>query len=123
MFKKGIERGTEGWFGSMGAQYVHYYHPAQQSAGATRREVIMGMLHPIAGPRDNQPCDGTRVRQVLTSIWPDLFDEAKEKEEEEEELTPAELERLQKHLGNVEDFLYGKKEYRKKKKFLGITIG
>jgi hypothetical protein len=120
MFKSGIVPGTAGWYASMSAQYYDCHHPIRKGADATRLEVIAGMLNFIAGPCDYHPCDGTRARQVLTSIWPDLFDKATE--EKEEELTPAELERLQKHLGNVDDFLNGKKEFRKKKKILGFTI-
>jgi hypothetical protein len=104
----------------MGAQYYDCQHPIRKEPDATRLEVIGGILTCIAGPRDDQPCDGSRSSQVLRSIWPDLFDKATENEEEE--LTPEELKRLQKHMGNVEDFMYGKKEFRKKKKILGFTI-
>lgn len=108
----------------MSVQYYDCNHPIQK-VHDTRLEVIGGILACIAGSGDHYPCEHSETGPILTSIWPDLFEEAKEneEEEEEEELTPAELERLQKHLGNVEDFLYGKKEYRQKKKFLGITIG
>jgi len=122
MFKSGIVPGTAGWDASMSTPYYDYHHPVRKGADATRLEVIGGILSCITGPCDYHPCDSSRTRQVLTSIWPDLYDKATKEDEEEEELTPAELERLQKHLGNVDDFLYGKKEFRKKKKILGFTI-
>jgi len=121
ILKTGEVPGTAEWFGSLDAQYLVDHNPCSNWNGQTRTEQIVGILYLItyAGEPGTDVCDSSLYKELLLSIWPDLFD--KKEEEVVEKATPAEIERLKKRMGNVEDFLYGKKEYRKKK-FLGFKI-
>jgi hypothetical protein len=79
------------------------------------------LLSAFCDSRETWPCSERFYWEVLEADWPGLREQGETKYEGEK-LTPAETERLEKHMGNIEDFFYGKKEYRQKKKLFGLSF-
>ena len=126
ILKNGEVPGTWDWFSSMDLLYMSTYNPCSgYNSGyneTTRAEQISGILTIITSAAEpgTDVCDSSLYNKLLLSIWPDLFDE-EEEDAAVDDNTPAQLEKLQRLMGNLEDFVHVKKEYRQKK-FFGINF-
>jgi hypothetical protein len=121
MLKTGVVPGTQGWDDMVAGPYLSGRHPAHKvNNGFSRHEVISSLLMNTAGPSSDCPCDSNLAGIILQEIWPGLGASDLEASREEE-TDPEIVARLREHTGNMDDFLYGKKEYRRKK-FLGISF-
>ena len=122
MLKPGVVPGTQGWDNVIGSLYLDGRHPADRvTHGYSRHEVISNMLMHLAGRSPEYPCDPTLAGPIIEENWPGIGIADHDGGATPGPADPEIIARLRAHTSNIEDFLYGKKEYRKKE-FLGVSF-
>lgn len=117
--KKGVVPGTHGWDVSIMARYDVSDHPVCMllSNGYNDFELLSSMLTTFTGSDGFFPCSYENAARVLETDFPYLKEPVTDSEDRDEGVDYSEL---YEHMSNTDDFLYGKKEYRKRKKLFGI---
>lgn len=99
------------------ARYGLSDHPVYMllRGGVKHIELLSSILMVYTGSQGFFPCDYESLDRVLEADFPYLKAPVSEVRDDGVDYTE-----LYEHMSNTDDFLYGKKEYRKRKKLFGI---